>query len=1410
MTTPATPTAERLWVKHPGEIAYLDDGFVPAPGSLLSGYSSTTQPLSDLDAVSCLVLIGEPGAGKSTALDAEAQRLRRQHSVHWVSLGSTREESTLRHKIFEAKVWSDWVEGAGTLTLLLDALDEAVVEHAADLIMEGLGEAPVDRLSVRITCRTTRRVPALEKALEARFESGLGERTTAAFGVYELLPLSKPEVLKIAADRGVEGSQFLKAVLADELQQLAMTPITLKMLLDEWEATQELGSDRTTLYEEGCLRLCEDLAGRARGKRTGNLSDSERLAVAARIAAATTLSGRTAIRLDERAGGPDAASVADLKGGRATDTRAGGEATVEVTADAVLEVLNTGLFSARGDDHVGFVHATFEEYLCAYFIANGGLARHQVEELLLSETPEGLRVVPQLRGTAIWLAQLDGEFRSTLITRDPTLLLQGAGFPSLTEEDRVAVFDGVLAAIERREISRWQLSLRAAGEFLTSAGVIRRLKTILPDKDEDDSVREAACDAAGAIASAELVNPLRAVALDDSDDVGVRVSAVTALARFASVSSLREIKLLATSPQPIDRDDELKGAALRGLWPRVLTTEDVLPALTEPKRRNLFGLYRGFLQIRFPDEIGPQDLPSALRWAAALPVTHDSSDGLSDLRDQLLVKSFGFLDDDQVTTAAVAVLEALLRERVSWISNSALRGSKRDLSAEVRHALVSALIERPDEAPADPAGLAVASPQLVTAEDMSWLLERLAESEASAEARYAELIAALVLRTSADPAPVLEARELSEALRHETAGLFEAIPLDSERATQLKESYYNFERLRQEEPERPVIDVSARVTAALDLFESDDPEAKSGYWQALFWLEVDAGRNIRDTFEANIEALPGWQLIDDETRARVIAGSRAYLRRGDPDAERWFGTDTLHAFATAGYRAMRHLYPDRGIADVMNGPLWDRWVPAIVGWPQAAGDDDGFEVWAIGQAHEHARTSTVKFLVRRLDRDLRRHSTPFTLQRFGTVWGPELEAAVLKRAKSSSRAPAVRAELLSYLIRHGSTLARNHAERLVTRAAVRAGGKRLDLAVRVGAVLAVESDDAYWGQLWPLILDDDEFGRRLVSQLANGREHFLGSRLTESQVGRLYEWMMDQFPPDPETELRSGYVTESQEVAHFRNRLPAGLAERGTAAAVHELERLAAIPRFAGLRAYVAQAAEQVSRNNWIAPSPDVIVKMADNVARRWVRSGNDLRQVVVAALCEAGKTIQDGAANTLWNTSPQIRPKLEGALSDFLQRELEGDLRGRGIVCGRELQVTPAISQGLGESADIWVTALAGERTQNAPQVEVIVEVKCCWNKELDTSLRDQLGERYLLPGTRDDGVYLVGWYDAPGWDAADKPKRNPCRKRTVNGLRKQFEKQAVEVSADLGLRIDAVVLDCSLKEPRNKPSRKNTAKKS
>ena len=112
------------------------------------------------------------------------------------------------------------------------------------------------------------------------------------------------------------------------------------------------------------------------------------------------------------------------------------------------------------------------------------------------------------------------------------------------------------------------------------------------------------------------------------------------------------------------------------------------------------------------------------------------------------------------------------------------------------------------------------------------------------------------------------------------------------------------------------------------------------------------------------------------------------------------------------------------------------------------------------------------------------------------------------------------------------------------------------------------------------------------------------------------------------------------------------------------------------------------------------------------------------------------------------------------------------------------------GESTDIYVFSF---NASNEDHIRVIIEVKGCWNSDVNKAMKTQLLNRYLNESGCDHGIYLVGWFSCNQWDKRDS-KKNRTSAKDIEEARKKFDNQAKKLSTD-EKTIKSFVMNCALR---------------
>jgi predicted NACHT family NTPase len=274
---------KRFWCPREGGFHIDGNGFL-----VRSEYFKDTFEFESIAENPCLVLLGEPGIGKSRALKDAIQFVSEfLHGNKYLALDlrTFGSEVRLYDALFKSTEIEEWLKGTYSLHLFLDSFDECLlrVDTVAALLAEELrsGKYPIDRLLFRLTSRTAEFPRSLENHLREIW--GAEEKVK----IYELCPLQAADVWQAAAVNDINPEDFFKEMVAKNAGTLAARPITLRFLLNLYRKNNRFPDKLTELYEQGCRILCDEQNEERRTSETlkGSLTANQRLIIAARIAA---------------------------------------------------------------------------------------------------------------------------------------------------------------------------------------------------------------------------------------------------------------------------------------------------------------------------------------------------------------------------------------------------------------------------------------------------------------------------------------------------------------------------------------------------------------------------------------------------------------------------------------------------------------------------------------------------------------------------------------------------------------------------------------------------------------------------------------------------------------------------------------------------------------------------------------------------------------------------------------------------------------------------------------------------------------------------------------------------------------------------------------------------------------------
>lgn len=355
------------------------------------GSAGPPEPLAAYREMPAWVLLGDPGAGKTTTFEEKAR----------CDPGGTHFVSARDFLTFEPANRPEW-RGR---TLLIDGLDEVRAGKAdARTPFDGV-RARLDELgrpSFRLSCR------------EAEWLGDNDRRHLGAVSpngevvVLRLDPLAEDEIRRLCADwlEVSDPAAFLDGVSRRGLEGLLGNPQNLELLARVFRESGDLPSSRLETFEKASILLAREqneeheIVGR-------KIPVESILEAAGRLCAVQLLSDSAGHCLSVR----DAAAGVIPIPAHGPDRR-----------DDLRAALRTRLFAADGERRFRPAHAHLAAYLAARHLS-GLLAQIPGGRVLALLAGHDGAPPTSLRGLVAWLAALSPEVRKPLIERDPAAVL---------------------------------------------------------------------------------------------------------------------------------------------------------------------------------------------------------------------------------------------------------------------------------------------------------------------------------------------------------------------------------------------------------------------------------------------------------------------------------------------------------------------------------------------------------------------------------------------------------------------------------------------------------------------------------------------------------------------------------------------------------------------------------------------------------------------------------------------------------------------------------------------------------------------------------------------------------------------------------------------------------------------------
>jgi hypothetical protein len=1431
----------RFWCPRDQRYSVTENGYLSDPSSEFARFvQSSVKPLDQFREHSCIVLLGEPGTGKSTEFNKEFERQslicsESNHLCLRFNLNAYQTDSLLVSDIFDGVEQNAWKKGIGEFYLFLDSLDEGRIQikTIANLLSSRLcrWKSLITRLKLRIACRSAEWPTSLESSLVEFWPNGDSV-------ILELTPLQLKDVEIAAKCEEINASQFLEEVSRLDAHSFATRPISLKFLMSAFKKNNALPRTKMDLFKIGCKTLCEEFnPSRRENPSSRQLNAEERYSVATRIASYVEFCGKGTITLanssDQAAG---EISVSQIAGGY--EAIQGKQ--LEVTDAVVREVLETSLFTGRGTESVAFAHKTYSEFLAAQYLSNKEVDDTQIRSLIFHPNNKQ-SIVPQLAEIGAWLSIEKPEIFEQIFAGDPLVLLR-SDVPT-DDQLRSQLVGRLIEGFRTGELDDSNWSLRSHYRKLKHSNVASQLGPIFTDKDEGFVTRRFIADFAEESKAVELLDTLVSVTLDQNQDVKVRVQSAYAVSRIGGLSHIKSLEPLLNLKREVDPEDELLGVALSSLWSRDLLTEkSIFDFLSPPQRSSFLGAYRHFLQFELPKQLSKVDLEQGLRWCTAQPRKNRGFDDFRYIEEGIVSLAITNLHDEAILSAfaGFCVSRLLLHDTIPLESRSF-----QSLAPTIRQSLIQSIvaqIEDIDRCFLEPLGL-------IQEVDLDWILaEARTNAIQSERIKYSKLIRRRFSFGGQHLLDLIVAEcQSNEVLREEFRFLLEPILLNSEIAEKLRKNYQEYLRLELENQQLEAKSLvqpppEIRVKTCLERFEKGD---LNGWWHLLQEMQLEKdGLNHRCAFEDDVTKFPGWNVASADTRNRIISAAKQYLLRWKSSP--WeIKPRSMFYPDMAGYRAfvlLQNSCPE--FIESLDNSSWANLAPAILSFPNSLGFDSDSEkrqISAVSLAYSKAAKEAFKTLTKLINHENADEKNGlFILRRIEDCVDKKLGLFLLEKARERRLRPSSLADLISMafsacpdeaerqsrarllgslaqirsatscLPRQRQSKSRRKTKQLRCRKSLvpialnkRSANRRKqlhDLTLRLSGVIW-ENGPNRWEILWPLWKRDTAFFKRSIEYIASERREsrMAPSDLTVDALAELFVLLTKHYPHDSDPHHDGAFNSSVRYlVREFRESLLKEIAAKGTPESIAAIKRLEAVfPDLTYLSFVRREAQMRMLESTWRPLSVVQLTELLAKSGRRVIRSESDLAAVLIESLDRLQMRLrgETPSVRDIWDYDAKTKtwaPIDENAFSDYVKRHLDIDLKNLGIVAMREVEVRRGYGKP-GERTDIYVIATVDVgATEGFENFRVIVEVKGCWHRELTKALTEQLRDRYLSESQCSTGIYLVGWFLCETW-RTDDYRKSDTPKWTFQEAKDYFVIQARQASV-YGHAIHSVVLDARI----------------
>ncbi|MDP3265973.1 MAG: hypothetical protein Q8M39_04000 [Sulfuricurvum sp.] len=769
---------ERFWIKKGGEYHPDRYGFLYDPNELHSpNYECKT--FADLQENSLLFLLGEPGIGKSKTIEQIYTTLKNnQQNVHLINLRLVNDAITLQEKVFNDPIVQDWQSTDTDLELFLDSYDEGllgfenITAHIIDNFRK-ISQEKLKTLKLRIICRTAELPQMLENELKELFRQSEDKKNKEIS--HELLILRYKDIEDVLRIEQIVADDFIRHIEQNDLSVFVSIPVTLIMLINLFKQNNFLPHGKWEIFSKGLLHLAKEQSEQRKtiGK-IGVLSPDDRLALASRTAFYFLFANKHTFILED-----------DLLLLESHDDLKSNEVA---SKEYIKELINTSLFAARENGRFGFIHRTFIDFLATKYILDNDISIDVIIPMLIDMKSSYKRVYPQLMEVASWLATQRIEYFDVLKNYNPDVIVQG-DLSKLSNQQKDELIDQCLKAIENEIINQVHYDTLKYFPKLLTKETTNLLKQYFFSSPRNIFSRRVAIDIAKICEIKEVEKYIFQILHNSIEYLPLRISAMEYIAKLNSGTYTEELKYYAIGIEE-DKDDELKGFALKALFPNHINIDELLLLLTSQKQKNLYGKYQKFLQHEFCSILTEAQISVIIQW-----LIHNHDNGLyRELIHPVIVKAWEYIDHNIIILRLLTDLIEFNYQKYHRFPESYSKPMFKELwerDTQKRHKIIQEIVSRQSRISAQFSSI-VYKNEVHLEEDLLWNIEQLKNSSNENEQKiYAQMLRQKYgwVNNAENVKRLLELAESFQTVKEVFSDYLEPVELDSNKASEDKQLY---------------------------------------------------------------------------------------------------------------------------------------------------------------------------------------------------------------------------------------------------------------------------------------------------------------------------------------------------------------------------------------------------------------------------------------------------------------------------------------------------------------------------------------------------------------------------------------------------------------------------------------------